>query len=247
MSLLPSATYAGPGTAEALWAAAGAVGPGGGVTQLVAGTNVTLEPPTGLGVVTINASGGGGGSGVLSVTASGAGISAIPTTGAVVIENTGVTSIVAGTNVSISGTTGAVTINAPLAAAFATSATDAVYNFGVDPADPPVFAGVNMFQTMVIPTNGTMTSQTLEVYAKPAPGITWRLQDYFAIQVSPVVSFVGGAFVVNPVTAFAGAFINSARGGAVDLKVTLSCNANFSTNTATGIGAKMVRVPWNGP
>jgi hypothetical protein len=244
MSLLPSATFAGPGTAEALWAAAGSVGPGGGVTQIVAGLNVSIDPPTGLGVVTINSTGGGGGGGVTSVTNNGPGIAVSPTTGAVQIENTGVTSIVAGTNVSISGSTGAVTINAPLAAAFATSATDTIYTFGLDPADPPVFAGVNMFQTMVIPTNGTMTSQTLEVYAKPAPGVVWRLQDYFAIQVSPV-NVAGNQ--VNPVTAFAGAFINAARGGAVDLKVTLSCNANFSVNGGVGLGAKMVRVPWNGP
>ena len=48
--------------------------------------------------------------GVASVTASGAGISASPTTGAVVISNTGVTSNVAGTGISVSGATGAVTI-----------------------------------------------------------------------------------------------------------------------------------------
>lgn len=112
MSVLPSATFAGPGPAEALWAVAGSAGPGGGVTQLVAGTNITLDPPTGEGVVTINAAGGGGG-GVTSVTASGAGITATPTTGAVVVANTGVTSIVAGTGVTVSGPTGAVTINAP--------------------------------------------------------------------------------------------------------------------------------------
>jgi hypothetical protein len=48
--------------------------------------------------------------GVSSVTASGAGITASPTTGAVVISNTGVTSNVAGTGISVSGATGAVTI-----------------------------------------------------------------------------------------------------------------------------------------
>ena len=109
MSLLPSATFAGPSQAEALWAVAGSTGPGGGVTQLVAGPNITLNPPTGEGVVTISASGGSGG--VTSVTASGAGITATPTSGAVVVANTGVTSIVAGTNVTVSGASGAVTIN----------------------------------------------------------------------------------------------------------------------------------------
>lgn len=109
MSLLPSATFAGPSQAEALWAVAGSTGPGGGVTQLVAGPNITLNPPTGEGVVTISASGGSGG-GVTSVTASGAGITATPTTGAVVLANTGVTSLVAGAGISLSGSSGAVTV-----------------------------------------------------------------------------------------------------------------------------------------
>jgi hypothetical protein len=73
--------------------------------------------------------GGSGGGVVDSVTGSGAGISVSPTAGAVVINNTGVTSIVAGANVTISSTlgggTGAVTINA--AAAAATSAPFAYY------------------------------------------------------------------------------------------------------------------------
>jgi hypothetical protein len=54
--------------------------------------------------------GGGGGGGVASVTASGAGITATPTTGAVVVANTGVTSMVAGSGVSVSGPSGAVTV-----------------------------------------------------------------------------------------------------------------------------------------
>jgi len=85
MSLLPSATFAGPSQAEALWAVAGSTGPGGGVTQLVAGPNITLNPPTGEGVVTISASGGSGG---------------------------GVTSLVAGTGIAVSSATGAVTVSA---------------------------------------------------------------------------------------------------------------------------------------
>lgn len=110
MSLLPTSTFAGPSQAEALWAVAGSVGPGGGVTQLVAGSGITLDPSTGEGVVTINATGGGGG-GVSSVTASGAGITASPTSGAVVLANTGVTSLVAGSGISVSSASGAVTVS----------------------------------------------------------------------------------------------------------------------------------------
>ena len=109
MSLLPSATFAGPSQAEALWAVAGSTGPGGGVTQLVAGANITLDPPTGEGVVTINATGGGGG-GVTEILSGGAGLGVSNPTGAVTLTNTGVTEIIAGTGISISGTTGAVTV-----------------------------------------------------------------------------------------------------------------------------------------
>lgn len=52
----------------------------------------------------------GSGGGVTSVTGSGSGITVSPTTGAVVVSNTGVTSNVAGTGISVSGATGAVTI-----------------------------------------------------------------------------------------------------------------------------------------
>jgi len=111
MSLLPSATFAGPSQAEALWAVAGSTGPGGGVTQLVAGANITLDPPTGEGVVTINATGGGGGGGVTSIVA-GAGIGVSSPAGDVTVSNTGVTSIIAGSGILASSGTGAVTLQA---------------------------------------------------------------------------------------------------------------------------------------
>jgi hypothetical protein len=79
----------------------------GGVTSIVAGTNITISGSTG--AVTINASGGGGG--VTSMTG-GTGISVNNTTGAITVTNTGVTSLAAGTGVTLSATTGAVTISA---------------------------------------------------------------------------------------------------------------------------------------
>lgn len=113
MSVLPSATFAGPSTAEALWAAAGSVGPGGGVTQLVAGSGIILDPSNGDGVVTITATGGGGGGGgVTSILSGGAGMGVSNPDGAVTLTNTGVTSLIAGTNITVSGSVGAVTVSA---------------------------------------------------------------------------------------------------------------------------------------
>lgn len=43
----------------------GGSGPGGGVTSIIAGTNVTISPPGGTGAVTINASSGGSGGGIV--------------------------------------------------------------------------------------------------------------------------------------------------------------------------------------
>ena len=84
-----------------------------GVVGLVAGANVTVqETATGSGIFNISASGGGGGGAVASVTGNGPGISVSPTTGAVVVQNTGVTSLTGTTgNITVSGSSGAVTLN----------------------------------------------------------------------------------------------------------------------------------------
>ena len=68
-------------------------GGGGGVTQIVAGTNVTISPVGGTGIVTINATGGGGGSGTVTNVATGAGLTGGPitTTGTISLATSGVT------------------------------------------------------------------------------------------------------------------------------------------------------------
>ena len=48
------------GTASFALALVGGGGGGGGVTQIIAGTNVSIDPPLGTGAVTINSSGAGG-------------------------------------------------------------------------------------------------------------------------------------------------------------------------------------------
>jgi hypothetical protein len=81
----------------------------GGVSQLLAGTNVTLSPSDGLGVVTVNATGGGG---VASVTAVGNGIIVNTVGDAVTVQNSGVTMLTAGTGISLNGSTGNLTVSA---------------------------------------------------------------------------------------------------------------------------------------
>lgn len=141
------------------------------VTQLTAGSNITLTPSTGVGVVQIAASGGG--STVSSVSGTGAGINVAPTTGAVVVSNTGVTSIVAGANISISGGTGAVTINAGGGTGsgikFGGTGTDGALNVTsgtttVSLGNLPVF--IKNYSSMNISVGATLT------FSNPAPGGT---------------------------------------------------------------------------
>lgn len=110
-SVLPSATYAGALTE--FWSPAGAGGGGGGspgVTQIVAGNNITISPADGEGVVTINSTASGA-SGVTEILAVGDGIAVSAPTGIVNISNTGVTSLVAGAGIAVSAAAGAVTVS----------------------------------------------------------------------------------------------------------------------------------------
>ena len=110
-SVLPSATYAGALTE--FWANAGAGGGGGGqpgVTQIVAGNNITISPGDGEGVVTINATASPAG-GVTEILAPGPGLAASASTGIVSLTNTGVTSLVAGAGIVLSSATGDVTVS----------------------------------------------------------------------------------------------------------------------------------------
>jgi hypothetical protein len=85
---------------------------GTGVTKINAGTNVTITPSTGIGEVTINATGGGGGGSINEIKA-GTGISVQnPTSAAPTVTNTGVLAVAAGSNVSIGGTPANPVINA---------------------------------------------------------------------------------------------------------------------------------------
>jgi len=76
--------------------------------QLIVGSGLTVDYATGV----ISSSGGGGGGAVNQVTG-GSGITVSPTTGNVVVYNTGVLQLTAGTGVSITGTKTNYTISSP--------------------------------------------------------------------------------------------------------------------------------------
>jgi hypothetical protein len=82
---------------------------GGGVTQIIAGTNITISPPGGTGAVTINSSGGGGSGTVTTVsvvTANGfAGTVANASTTPAITLTTTVTGILKGNGTSVSAAT----------------------------------------------------------------------------------------------------------------------------------------------
>lgn len=80
-----------------------------GVSQIIAGVNVTISPAGGTGVVTVNATGATGG--VISLTA-GTGISISSSTGSVTVTNIGVTSLIAASGITLTNSTGAVSISA---------------------------------------------------------------------------------------------------------------------------------------
>jgi hypothetical protein len=74
-----------------------------GVTQIVAGTNVTISPSGGTGVVTVNSTAGGGGTGTVTSVGSGTGLSGGPitTSGTLIIASTGVSAASYGTASSV--------------------------------------------------------------------------------------------------------------------------------------------------
>jgi hypothetical protein len=85
-----SLTVTGNVIATASWAnnsVSSSYAANGGVTQIIAGTNVTISPTNGVGAVTINSSGGGGGGGSITSIVAGPGISVQDGTGPTVTIN----------------------------------------------------------------------------------------------------------------------------------------------------------------
>lgn len=118
-------------------------GGGGGVTQIVAGTNISISPPGGTGVVTISSTGGNGGSGtVTSVSGNGGGL-----------------------GFSLGGTVvsaGNITLAAPSAAALRTSLTiGTAANVNLNGNGSQWLNGAGVFANIAVPTVGNIATLNL--------------------------------------------------------------------------------------
>lgn len=111
------------------------------------------------------ASGGGGGGGVTSISA-GTGISVSGSTGAVTVTNAGVTQLVAGTNITLSAGTGTVTIDA-------TPVTTGVTSIiaGTNVTISPV-GGTGAVTVNAVATPLPATGPTIDIYGVTSPSIS---------------------------------------------------------------------------
>lgn len=145
------------------------------VKTVVAGTNVTVDSTDPEHPI-VNATTGGGGGNVQSVTGTGAGISVDNTDPTnPIIHNTGVTSIVAGANIGISGATGAVTLT--------TTASGTFPDFvGViaqqDGTAYDHFVSTSIRHWTTIASGGTGWVNTTGIYTPPTAGayhVEWNI------------------------------------------------------------------------
>jgi hypothetical protein len=184
---LPSYSFGAEGVefgrSSAYYALAG-TGGGDGVTEIIAGSNITISPLNGQGAVTINATGSPG---VTSVTGSGAGLSVSGPTGAVVLANTGVTSLVAGPGITVSGATGAVTVTSPTAPTIAPSAGSAsLVSLASNPGTlygVPNNANIITGAYLKFSTQSGGFVQFIAGFTRPLPGAPdpWSADDGFSV------------------------------------------------------------------
>ena len=117
---------------------------------------------------------------VTQVSGSGAGISVSPTTGNVVVSNTGVTSLAAGTGISLSGATGAVTISntfvdtdtlTTVTGRGATTSTHAYFNGGLDTSGFKLTSGASNNYVLTSDASGNGTWKAAPSYVLNS---TWK-------------------------------------------------------------------------
>ena len=155
---------------------------------------------------------------VTSVSGTGSGISVTPTTGAVVVSNTGVTSNVAGTGITVSGATGAVTITNNGVVSFSAGTTGLTPNTATTGA-------VTLAGTLAAGSGGTGTT-TAPTAGQLLVGVTGGTYTPYTVATGTGISTTtgSGTFQINNtgVTSLAGTAGNitaSASTGAVTLNL----------------------------
>ena len=125
--------------------------------SLVIGAGLSIDWATS----TLSATGGGGGA-VNQVTG-GTGISVSPTTGNVVVTNTGVTSLIPGPGVTLSGSTGAITVSA---AGGSGTVTNIITGAGLTGGPITTTGTIALTTTTVTPAAYTNANITVDAYGR---------------------------------------------------------------------------------
>jgi len=140
-----------------------------GVTQIFNGNGISADQSTGN--VTLN------NTGVLTLSTSGQGIANIGTPQNPIIQNTGVTQLIAGTNISLSGSTGSVTISASGGGGggsgnvFQNDANGgSVAIDSVTPSNGSIFLGNNGANMKTVQNNNIVMGNSIMNYVAPPQG-----------------------------------------------------------------------------
>jgi hypothetical protein len=209
------------------WTAVPAGGGGGssGVTQLVAGTNISLSPAGGTGIVTVNSTASSGVSSVSGGTA----ISVSPTTGAVVVNNTGVTAIAVSSGITTTGATGSITLS--------NSGVLSVAGSGAGISANTVGGNVTIQNTGV--TKFTVTGGTGLSISGPTGFVNLSLTPQFVSLATTNLNMAGYS-IINVATIYGGTV------GSLTIGLQYFTTINFGTNLQLNSGNDISLLAYSG-